>query len=123
MRIYIFILGLSFHLDLSEFLLFNGEQKMVDNKFTRRQVLKAGVISIVAAPIVGFSANSMAAQNAAMRTSLKFQDHPNGDKQCSKCVNWLPTADLTKPGGCKLYPGDTEIAPNGYCMAFAPKKA
>lgn len=63
--------------------------------------------------LAGFPHLAFAAQNVAMRTALKFQEHPNGNKQGSNCVNFVPNQG--KPGndddvnGCKLFPGDTEV--------------
>jgi len=101
---------------------------MEDNiKKSRRQLLKMGTIALVAAPMVGFTTTAFAKQNTSVRTALKFQNHPNGDKQCNKCMNFIPNKD--KPNdkgavhGCKLYPGDDEIVPNGYCMGFVAKPA
>jgi hypothetical protein len=96
-------------------------------KHSRRQVLKVGVTALAAVPLAGFSSRASATQNASVRTALKFQGTPSGDKQCSKCVNFIPNKD--KPGndeavnGCKLYPGDTEIPPKGYCIGFVAKPA
>lgn len=101
---------------------------MVDQtKHSRRNVIKLGVTALAVAPLVGYSTQSLAAQNAAVRGALKFQTSPNGEKQCSKCVNFLVNKD--KPtndeaiNGCKLYPGDTEICPHCYCVGFVQKPA
>jgi len=96
-------------------------------KHSRRKVLKVGMTALAIAPLAGFSHRASATQNTAVRAALKFQNQPNGDKQCSKCVNFIPNKD--KPGnddpvnGCKLYPGDTEIVPHGYCVGFVKKPA
>ena len=96
-------------------------------KHSRRKVIKAGVTALAVAPLIGFSRQSLAAQNAAVRAALKFQQTPNGDKQCKVCVNFIPNKD--KPAndeainGCKLYPGDTEICPHCYCVGFVQKPA
>jgi hypothetical protein len=96
-------------------------------KHSRRKVLKVGMTALAVVPLAGLSERAFATQNAAVRTALKFQEQPNGDKQCSKCVNFIPNKD--KPGnnddvnGCKLYPGDTEIPPHGYCVGFVLKPA
>jgi hypothetical protein len=93
----------------------------------RRQVLKVGVSALAAAPLVGIARLSFAAQNGPVRGALKFQEQPNGDKQCSRCVNFIPNG--AKPGnnddvnGCRLFPGDTEIPPHGYCLGFVAKPA
>jgi hypothetical protein len=96
----------------------------MDDKTThsRRTVIKAGVTAFAVAPLVGLSTEAFATQNTAVRAALKFQTSPNGEKQCSKCINFLPNKD--KPhndvavNGCKLYPGDTEICPHCYCNGF-----
>jgi hypothetical protein len=97
---------------------------LMDDRAThsRRKVIKAGVTALAVAPLVGLSTKAFATQNAAVRAALKFQTSPNGDKQCSKCINFVPNKD--KPhnddavNGCKLYPGDTEICPHCYCNGF-----
>lgn len=99
---------------------------MEDNiKQSRRQLLKMGTIALVAAPMAGFTSAAFAKQNAGVRAALKFQTHPNGEKQCNKCMNFIPNKDKPNdPGaihGCKLYPGDDEIVPNGYCNGFVAK--
>jgi len=98
-----------------------------ESKHSRRKVLKVGMTALAVVPLVGLSERAFATQNAAVRKALKFQEDPNGDKQCSKCVNFIPNKD--KPdnnddvNGCKLYPGDTEIPPHGYCTGFVLKPA
>ena len=94
-------------------------------KHSRRQLLKMGTIAIVAAPMAGFTTSAFAKKNTAVRTALHFQDHPNGEKQCNSCMNFIPNKDKpTDPGavhGCKLYPGDDEICPTCYCNGFVAK--
>ncbi|MGO9992739.1 MAG: hypothetical protein ACLPTF_09540 [Steroidobacteraceae bacterium] len=96
-------------------------------KHSRRKVLKIGMTALAVAPLAGLSERAFATQNTAVRTALKFQDHPNGDKRCSVCVNFIPNKD--KPNnddavnGCKLYPGDTEICPHCYCVGFVQNPA
>jgi len=96
-------------------------------KHSRRKMLKIGMTALAIVPLAGLSERAFATQNAAVRTALKFQEQPNGDKQCSKCVNFIPNKE--KPGnnddvdGFKLYPGHTEIPPHGYCVGFVLKPA
>jgi len=53
---------------------------------------------------------------------LKYQNHPGPDnKHCATCLQFVPGKTSTALGGCKLYPGDTEISPHGYCVAWAKK--
>jgi len=62
-----------------------------------------------------------AAKNDALRGSLKYQATPNADKSCSTCMQFVPGKTPKDLGGCKIMPGDTEIAPTGYCAAWAKK--
>lgn len=93
-------------------------------KPTRRQFLKTGAAAIAMIPVVALTGNAFAATNAGMRTSMKYQDTPLGDKDCANCMQFVPGKTPKDLGGCKLFPGDTEISPKAYCVAWAaiPKK-
>jgi hypothetical protein len=86
---------------------------------TRRQFIAIGGIAL---PLLIVSAPSSAATNAAMRTALKYQNTPNGDKDCARCAQFIPGKTPTGPGGCKVIAGDTEISPHGYCSAWTAKQ-
>jgi anaerobic selenocysteine-containing dehydrogenase len=88
---------------------------------SRRNFLKVSGSALALAPVLAASTRASAATNAAMRTSLKYQDKPNGDKNCSGCMHFVPGKSPTALGGCKIMPGDTEISPKGYCSAWAKK--
>lgn len=88
---------------------------------TRRQFLKVGGAAIAAIPVLAISGNAFAATNASMRTMMKYQDKPNADKQCSGCVQFVPGKTPNDLGGCKIFPGDTEISPQAFCVAWAAK--
>ncbi|MBS1157695.1 MAG: hypothetical protein H6R15_114 [Proteobacteria bacterium] len=81
---------------------------------SRRTMLKIGGLSLAMIPIV-----ALAAKNDGMRTSMKYKDTPEGDKSCANCVQFVPGSGAL--GGCKIFPGDTEISPKGYCVAYAKK--
>lgn len=93
-------------------------------KPARRQFLKMGGAAIAAIPVLAWTGNAFAATNAGMRASMKYQDTPLGDKDCSNCLQFVPGKTPKDLGGCKLFPGDTEVAPKGYCVAWVilPKK-
>lgn len=81
---------------------------------SRRNMLKISGLSLAMIPVIAF-----AAKNDSMRTSMKYKDSPEGDKACATCVQFVPGAgDM---GGCKIFPGDTEISAKGYCVAYAKK--
>jgi hypothetical protein len=101
---------------------------MIDRKrLSRRKVIKAGMTALAAVPLVGLTEQAFATQNTPVRTALKFQDHPNGDKRCLVCINFIPNKD--KPNnddavnGCKMYPGDTEICSHCFCLGFVQNAA
>lgn len=88
---------------------------MSDTKISRRSILKGAAV-LAAMPVLGMSTGAFAAQNAAMRTALKYQPKPNGANKCATC------SQFKKPNGCNMMPGDTEISPEGWCSGFQPIK-
>ena len=46
------------------------------------------------------------------KAAVAYQDHPNGDKRCDKCVQFQP------PAACKMVEGT--ISPEGSCRIFTP---
>jgi anaerobic selenocysteine-containing dehydrogenase len=97
------------------------ERKMNQDQTPRRRFLKIGGATLAVIPLMVASGSAAAATNAAMRTALKYQDKPEGDKSCSNCVQFVPGASPQGPGGCKIMAGDTEISPHGYCAAWVKK--
>lgn len=81
-------------------------------KFSRRSVLKSVVALTGAACATLLSPREALAQKVS-KTAMKYQDHPNGDKKCSNCLQFLP------PDSCKVVEG--VISPNGYCIAWVKK--
>ena len=76
---------------------------------SRRTVLKATVMAVAA----GMALRVPAQQQKIAKNLVQYQDHPNGDRQCSKCVQFQP------PDACNVVEGT--ISPTGWCAAFAPK--
>lgn len=94
----------------------------MDNKHSqRRQFMKLGGLALSALPLTLIAARSQAATNAGMRTAMKYQATPSGDKSCSGCQQFKPGKSATDLGGCNLFAGDTEISPKGYCIAWVAK--
>jgi hypothetical protein len=88
---------------------------MKESQRPRRQFLKISGAILATIPIVVVSGRADAATNATLRTTLKYQGTPEGDKSCANCMQFVP------PGSCKVIPGDTEISPQGYCAVWAKK--
>ncbi len=84
---------------------------------TRRNLLKIGGVAVAMIPLA-----ALAAKNDAMRTAMKYADaSADPAKKCSGCMHFVPGKSPADRGGCKLFPGDTEVAPNGSCTAWAKK--
>jgi hypothetical protein len=94
---------------------------MNENQRPRRDFLKIGAAAVTVIPLLSASRWADAATNATMRTSLKYQNKPNGDQKCSNCMQFVPGKTPKAMGGCKVITGDTEISPDGYCIAWAKK--
>ena len=86
---------------------------MKKGQMPRRQFLTMGAAILATIPIVVVSGRADAATNAALRTGLKYQGTPEGDKSCANCMQFIV------PSSCKSIPGDTEISPQGYCAVWA----
>jgi High potential iron-sulfur protein len=93
---------------------------MKENQTQRRQFLKIGAAALAMIPVI-VSGRANAASNATVRTSLKYQGKPEGDKSCVNCAQFVPGASAKDLGSCKVIPGDTEISPQGYCMVWTKK--
>lgn len=94
---------------------------MSQNPSPRRKFLKLGGAALAMIPVLVAGNRAEAAKNASIRTSLKYQDTPSGDKSCSTCMQFVPGKAAKGPGGCKIMPGDTEISPTGYCLGWTKK--
>ena len=94
---------------------------MKENQTPRRKFLKIGGAALAMLPVIVVSSRADAATNASLRTSLKYQAKPEGDKSCANCMQFVPGTSAKDLGGCKIIPGDTEISPQGYCAAWVKK--
>ena len=83
-------------------------------KLSRRSVLKRGALlagAVLTASLV--PDNAALAQQKATKEAMKYQDKPNGEKQCSNCLQFVA------PGSCKVVEGT--VSPSGYCIAWVKK--
>ena len=94
---------------------------MKENQMPRRKFLRIGGTALAMVPVIGVFGRADAATNSALRTSLKYQDKPEGDKRCANCMHFVPGASAKGLGSCKIITGDTEISPQGYCTGWAKK--
>jgi hypothetical protein len=81
---------------------------------SRRAILKGAALFAGAALTAGVGpARQALAQQKASKETMKYQDKPNGDKQCSNCNFFV------SPDGCKIVEGT--ISPQGYCISWQKK--
>jgi hypothetical protein len=93
-----------------------------DFKQTRRNMLKGVVFTAGTATVAGLAgrqAHAAAGAKLISKSVVKYQDKPNGDKECSKCIQFIPGASVIANGTCGAVNGT--ISPHGYCLAFSPK--
>jgi hypothetical protein len=79
---------------------------------SRRYLLFGAVAAVGAAAGICSEGTSANAAVKISEAAVAYQDHPNGDRQCSKCAEFEP------PSSCKMVTGT--ISPQGYCRIFTP---
>jgi len=85
-----------------------------DCKLSRRTMLRrAALLGAAALAVRVIPTKEALAQAKASKEAMKYQDKPNADKQCSNCVNFIPS------NSCTIVEGP--VSPNGYCLAWAKK--
>lgn len=83
----------------------------------RRKFLTLGLSALAVAPFA-----SWAAKNDGLRKSMKYVDQTaKPEQRCDNCLHWVPGASAKDLGGCKLFAGDTEINPAGWCNVWVKK--
>lgn len=78
--------------------------------------------AVLAGGVLG-ARGAQAQTNAALRSALKYQDQPKGDQRCNNCLHWVPGANPSAKGGCKVIPNDSQISPTGWCTAWVAAPA
>ena len=76
-------------------------------RLSRRSLL-GGAIGAIG--ILGGAPDLAKAQPKISKVAVNYQDHPDGDKRCDKCVQFQP------PDACKVVDGT--ISPQGSCRIF-----
>lgn len=79
---------------------------------SRREVLQTGVAVLTGGLL---TAASVRAQDAKIAQELvQYQNQPKDGQRCDGCSQWQP------PNACVIVAG--QIAPEGWCVAWAPKE-
>jgi hypothetical protein len=85
----------------------SGEPEHGSVQLSRRSLLcsAVGATGVLAATL-----NPAFAQPKISKVAVNYQDHPDGDKRCDKCIQFQP------PDACKIVDGS--ISPQGSCRIF-----
>jgi hypothetical protein len=78
----------------------------------RRSLLQRALGAAGAAAVLCAPPKPAAAAPKISKKAVAYQDQPEGDKRCDKCVQFQP------PDACKLVEGT--ISPQGSCRIFVP---
>jgi hypothetical protein len=84
-----------------------GEPEHGSTRLSRRSLLcgAAGATGVFVATL-----KPALAQPKISKIAVNYQDHPDGDKRCDKCIQFQP------PDACKVVDGS--ISPQGSCRIF-----
>jgi hypothetical protein len=77
----------------------------------RRALLRRILVAAGASALFHTRYSAIAALKISQK-AVAYQDHPEGDKRCEKCVQFQA------PNACKMVDG--AINPQGYCRIFMP---
>jgi hypothetical protein len=80
--------------------------------WSRRLLLQRAVGTVGAVAVIAARAEPASATIKISKTAVAYQDHPEGDKQCAKCLQFQA------PDSCKMVDGP--ISPQGFCRIFTP---
>jgi hypothetical protein len=76
---------------------------------TRRSIMQA---VLGAAAVIVPQSRPAVAEPTISKDAVGYEDQPQGDKECDKCLQFLP------PSSCKIVIG--AISPHGSCRIFRP---
>ena len=79
---------------------------------SRRSLLQGAASAAGASTILGATPNTATGAPKLSQKAVAYQDHPDGDKRCDKCVQFQP------PTACKIVDGT--ISPQGSRRFFVP---
>jgi len=93
-----------------------------ESKSSRRQFLKIGGAAIAMIPVVAMSGNALATVNAAMRTSMKYQDKPNGANHCANCMHFVRAKRPRRLAAAKSSPVTPRFLPMATVSPGLPSR-
>jgi hypothetical protein len=88
-----------------------------EKKFSRRKMIKFMVLGATVPTMSSLISQVQAAK--ASKGLMKYRNEPNGEEQCSNCMQFIPGKTPEANGECKVVEGS--ISPHGWCTAYAKK--
>jgi hypothetical protein len=88
------------------------ETKNACGVLSRRLLLQKTIAAVSVTAIIARQSKPASASIKISKTAVAYQDHPEGDKRCSKCLQYQA------PDSCKMVDGP--ISPQGFCRIFMP---
>ncbi len=79
---------------------------------SRRTLLLRTMGSIGAASVIEARLKRALAAIKISKAAVAYQDHPDGDKRCDRCLQFQA------PDSCKMVDGPVD--PQGFCRIFTP---
>ena len=84
---------------------------------TRRQGLANAGLWAIGVASLALGAPRLAQAGKVDKSDFQYQDRPKNGKRCADCRQYVAAAQGL--GHCAIVDG--EIAPEGWCLAFAPR--
>lgn len=79
---------------------------------SRRWLLQKAMGKAAAVAAIVAQAKPASATIKISKAAVAYQDHPEGDKRCGKCLQFQP------PDSCKMVDGP--VSAQGFCRIFMP---
>lgn len=86
---------------------------------SRRSFVKSAALMAGGVVLAGTNIRPASAQQKLAQAVVKYQNTPNGTKECLNCMQFIPGKTSDATGSCKVVDGS--INPHGYCIAWAAK--
>ena len=86
---------------------------------TRADILAKLAMAPLALGVVAALQSEADADSKSAKSAVQYVDKSPNGKLCSQCRFYIPGKSKTAKGQCQIVAGD--IAPGGYCVAWAAK--
>jgi hypothetical protein len=92
----------------------SNETEGCSDALSRRSLLQRAMGMMGAGAVIAAQAKPAAATIKISKAAVAYQDHPEGEKRCGKCLQFQA------PDNCKMVDGP--VSAQGFCRIFKPIK-